>query len=98
MRSRILVVGDSETVFGLGLLGLEGRVVASAEEARRALHEASADSGIALVLLGENWAGEVPDAANESGPLIVEIPSSTRPARSNALEERIERALGVRIA
>jgi vacuolar-type H+-ATPase subunit F/Vma7 len=94
---RIVVVGDEDAVFGLGLLGLEGRAAATVEEARRALREAMADPNVALILLTENWSEARPEGRGERGALVVEIPSAGPSRAAISLEARIEQALGVRL-
>ena len=41
---KIVVIGDEDAVFGLGLIGLEGHAVSSVEQAREAIQKAIADS------------------------------------------------------
>jgi vacuolar-type H+-ATPase subunit F/Vma7 len=94
---KIVVIGDEDAVFGLGLLGLEGYAVASVDDARAALRKAAADRGVALILLTENWSEARPEAMDEAGALVVEIPGPGVSKPSMALETRIERALGVRL-
>jgi vacuolar-type H+-ATPase subunit F/Vma7 len=94
---KIVVIGDEDAVFGLGLIGLGGYTVASTEEARRAIHNAMGDPNTALILLTENWSEARPEAISESGPLIVEIPSQIPARKTITLEGQIERALGVRL-
>lgn len=101
---KIVVIGDEDAVFGLGLIGLEGHAVASVEQARQAIRQAMADPNTALILLTENWSDARPEssleAMDESGAMVVEIPSrdpSKLSKPSLALESRIERALGVRL-
>ena len=98
MPRKMVVIGDEDAVFGLGLLGLEGRTVASVEQARQAIKEASADPETSLILLTENWAEAEPEFVSESAPLIVQIPGAAAGKRSTALEQRIERALGVHLS
>ena len=93
--SKIVVVGSEDTVFGLGLLGLEGCVVESVAQARQAIQAASADPETALILLSEDWAEAQAGRGSESGALVVEIPGQNPAARSGAIEERIQRLLGV---
>jgi vacuolar-type H+-ATPase subunit F/Vma7 len=94
---RIIVIGDEDAVFGLGLIGLEGHVVASAQQAREAIRKAMADPSTALILLTENWSEARPESMDESGALVVEIPGPGPAKPSLALEARIEQALGVRL-
>ena len=94
---KILVIGDEDAVFGLGLIGLEGQTVTSLQEARQAIHEALADPDTALILLTENWMEARPETMDDSAALIVEIPGPGPAPPSLALEAQIERALGVRL-
>jgi vacuolar-type H+-ATPase subunit F/Vma7 len=94
---KIVVIGDEDAVFGLGLIGLEGHAVTSVEQARKAIGNAMSDPGIALVLLTENWSEARREALNEGGALVVEIPSPGPAKPSMALEARIEQALGVHL-
>ena len=98
---KIVVIGGEDAVFGLGLIGLEGRVVRDLDQARRAIQDVMADPETALIFLTEDWAEArpeaSPDALQEAGALIVEIPSPGPAKPSAALEARIEQALGVRL-
>jgi V/A-type H+/Na+-transporting ATPase subunit F len=96
-----VVIGGEDAVFGLGLIGLEGRVVSNLEQARKAVHEASADPDIALILLTEDFSEARPEARpdvlEDSGAPIVEIPCPGPAKTSSILGARIEQALGVRL-
>jgi vacuolar-type H+-ATPase subunit F/Vma7 len=102
---KIVVIGGEDAVFGLGLIGLEGRVVSSLEAARQAIRESSADADVALILLTEDWSearlaaqsDARPDVFEDSGAPIVEIPCPGPPRTSTSLGARIEQALGVRL-
>jgi len=94
---KIVVIGDEDAVFGLGLIGLTGHLVTNIEQARLAVREAIANPDTALILLTENWAAARPDAGSESSALIVEIPSREPVQASAALRDRIEQTLGMRL-
>jgi len=94
---KIVVIGDEDAVFGLGLIGLEGQAVTSIEQAREAVRKAMADPSTLLILLTEKWSEARPESMNESGALVVEIPGPGVSKPSMALETRIERALGVHL-
>lgn len=98
---KIVVIGGEDAVFGLGLIGLEGRVVSSLEEARQAVRDASADPDTALILLTEDWSEArpeaPPDVLEDSSAPIVEIPCPGPAKPSSTLGARIEQALGVRL-
>lgn len=93
---KIVVIGGEDAVFGLGLIGLQGRAVSNVDQARQAIREATADPDLGLILLTENLTEARPDSVEEAGALIVEIPAAGHSRPSIALETRIEQALGVR--
>lgn len=94
---KIVVIGDEDAVFGLSLIGLEGHAVTSIEQARQAMEKALSDPSTALILLTENLSEARPKSMDESGALVVEIPSQGPSKPSMALETRINQALGVRL-
>lgn len=97
MAQDIVVVGDEDAVFGLGLIGLRGYPAKNLNEARKALQSALAEPETALVLLTENWSAAKDDVPGEGSALVIEIPcSGPVAAKTRGLEETIERALGVR--
>jgi len=94
---KIVVIGDEDAVFGLSLIGLTGHAVKSITEARAAIRTAMADPHTALILLTENWSEAQPESMDESGTLVVEIPSQRPGKPSVTLETQVERALGVHL-
>jgi vacuolar-type H+-ATPase subunit F/Vma7 len=98
---KIVVIGDEDAVFGLGLIGLKGHAVTSIEQAGEAIRKAMSDPSTALILLTENWSEARSESRvasmDESSVLIVEIPSPGPAKPSMALEARIEQALGVHL-
>ncbi|HUA19188.1 MAG TPA: V-type ATP synthase subunit F [Bryobacteraceae bacterium] len=95
---KIVVIGDEDAVFGLGLIGFQGQTVATLDEARKAVESALADPETGLILLTENWSEAREEALEDPGAPVVEIPGPQPPAKpSMALETRIERALGVHL-
>lgn len=103
MRSgRIVVVGERDAVFGLGLVGLEGEAVGTLPEARRALERALRDPSVAMILVTEDWLEPLAEPieralADEAGPMIVEIPASRPVERRRGLQQLVERTLGIRM-
>lgn len=97
----IVVIGGEDAVFGLGLIGLEGRVVSTLSQARQAVREAAADPDTALILLTEDWSQarppDQPEKLDDSATPIVEIPCPGPAQTSTILGARIEQALGVRL-
>ena len=99
---RILVVGPPDTVLGLGLLGIEGTAVTTLREAETALDAALVAPGVALILLGQGWAGPLRShleraALDVDGPLVVEIPDPDASEAHVPLAEQVQDVLGVRL-
>jgi vacuolar-type H+-ATPase subunit F/Vma7 len=94
---QIVVIGDEDAVFGLGLLGLKGYVASSPDQVQQALRDAAADPATALILLTENWLELLPPPSGGTGPLVIEIPSTHAVSKPLEMQRRIERALGVRL-
>ncbi len=97
---RILVVGPSDTVLGLGLLGIEGTAVDDARSAAVAFDRALATPGVSLVLLGRAFSEPLRErleraAIDLEGPLVVEIPDVDGHDGDMTLSERVERVLGI---
>ncbi|MBN2071008.1 MAG: V-type ATP synthase subunit F [Candidatus Krumholzibacteriota bacterium] len=83
------VIADENTMTGFRLVGLEGEVVETAEEAREALAKAFSSEDIGIIIITERIAASIRDEMEEfifghSFPLIIEIPD-----RKGALEGRI---------
>ena len=101
-ESRLLVIGDDHAVYGLGLLGVAGRVVETAPAARQALEEAIAASDVDIIMLTEQWANALRDEVDRLrvatiSPLILEIPSMDATAARPTLRETVQAALGIHL-
>ena len=74
-----LISDNIDTYTGMRLAGVEGVVVHSREELKKALDEVLADREIGIVLLTEKFGRDYPDLVNQikldyKTPLFVEIP------------------------
>lgn len=83
------VVADENTVTAFRLVGLDGEVVETPDEAREALSKAFSSSEIGIILITERIAESIRNEMEEfvfkhSFPLIIEIPD-----RKGVLEDRI---------
>ena len=94
---KIVVIGDEDAVFGLGLIGITGRAAATVEEAREAIRNAMGDPDIALILLTEDLWEAQPESRDESGALVVHVPSQRAEKPTIALEAQIKSALGIHL-
>ena len=97
------VIADENTVTGFKLVGLEGEVVETAEEAREALVKAFSSEDVGIIIITERIAASIREEMEEfifghTFPLIIEIPD-----RKGALEDRasiremVNAAIGVKI-
>ncbi len=100
---KFFVIGDRETVLGLRLVGVHGRVVEDATEAVAALREALKLPGIGVVLITERLAAQMRDEVDArlygaGFPLVLEIPDAAGPAPDRLMiEDVVRRAIGVSI-
>jgi V/A-type H+-transporting ATPase subunit F len=85
------------------MVGVEGRVADSGEQAEQALEEALGDSEVGIIIITEPAADLIRSRVNEyvfsrSFPLIVEVPD--RGGRSEdrpGLKEMVNRAIGISV-
>ena len=100
---KYFVIADCDTVLGFRYVGVRGREVATAEEARVALAQAEADSTIGVVILTEAVAELIRPEVNRirfgvPRPLVVEIPGREGPrAGKLSLLDLIREAVGIRV-
>ncbi|MBN1884171.1 MAG: V-type ATP synthase subunit F [Candidatus Krumholzibacteriota bacterium] len=101
---KFFVIADENTVTGFNLVGLEGEVVETADEAREAMAKAFApDSEIGIVITTERIASEIRSEMEEyvysrSFPLVIEIPDRTGPIEGRvSIREMVRSAVGVNV-
>jgi len=100
---RYFVIGDEDTVLGLGMAGVAGAVAVSADDAQRALSAAFADTTIGIIIITERIADLARATVDKyiftrQFPLIVEIPDRRGPAAGRkSLRETINAAIGVKL-
>ncbi|MCZ7575302.1 MAG: hypothetical protein M5U01_42675 [Ardenticatenaceae bacterium] len=99
---KVYVIGDENAVLGCALVGIEGRVVLTLPEAHAALDAALHAPDVAIVLITEEWAGQMREEVDRLKmtilePLILEIPSM-QPARpALPLRVLVAQALGINL-
>lgn len=97
------VIADEHTVTGFKLVGIDGEVVESADEAREALKKAFSSTEIGIVVLTEKIASSVREEVEEfvfghSFPLIIEIPDRTGPMEERiSIRQMVRSAIGVKV-
>lgn len=98
----ITVIGDRDTVFGFGLIGVDGRVVEREEEVERALDEILEREETRLLLITRNLAQALRkriDRLKMSSlhPIVMEIPGreGARPERS--ISDLVRSAIGINV-
>ena len=97
------IIGDEDTVLGFELVGLSGKVVQTAEEARRAFESMLEDKEIGIIIITEPIADMIRPIVEKylftlSFPLIVEIPDRRgRPADRPGIREMVNAAIGIKL-
>ena len=97
------VIADENTVTGFKLVGLEGEVVETADEAREALSKAFSSPDIGIVVITERIAASISEEVEEfmfghSFPLIIEIPDRTGPMEGRvSIRQMVRSAVGVKV-
>jgi len=101
---KFYVIADENTVTGFKLVGLEGEVVESADEAREAMSKAfSSDSEIGIVITTERIAASIHEEMEQytyghTFPLVIEIPDRGGPLEGRiSIREMVRSAVGVSI-
>ena len=100
---KFYVIGDEETVLGFQLVGIEGEVVTSAEEATAALKKAFETEGLGIVVITERIAEMIRQQVDQyvyktTFPLIIEIPDQQGPMEGRgSVRDMIRAAVGINL-
>lgn len=98
-----LVIGNLDAVLGFGLVGIQGRVVTTAQEVNQALDAVLQDPEAGIILVTEDVAELIRPRMDQlmmrsTVPLVVEIPGPEGPLPDRpSLSEVIRRAIGVKL-
>ncbi len=98
-----LISNSHDVIVGMRLAGIIGTLVRTAKEAKKTLSEAINKQDVAIVLINESLAEEIPEVVSESKknivkPLIVVVPDGKtidKPRRP--ITKYIEEAIGLKI-
>ncbi len=99
----IFVIGDENAILGFSLVGIEGQVVKSLDEAKKALDAALTRKDLKILLITEDWAAQMQDRVDElkmnsRRPLVLDIPGPGTQPRGESLRELVEKVIGLQIA
>ena len=97
------VIGDEDTVLGLGMAGVSGRAVSRADEASSAFNEVIARKETGIIIITEAVADMIRETVDkyiftQTFPLIVEIPDRTGPMPGKpGIRELVNRTIGLKL-
>ncbi len=97
------IIGDQDAVMGFGMVGVDGRVVNSPEEAELTFKDLLADKNIGIIIITERIAEMIRHLVDiyiftEQFPLIVEIPDRLgRLAGKPGIREMVNSAIGIKL-
>lgn len=97
------VMGDEDTVLGFGMVGVEGKSVTTAEEARDVFNEALENKDVGIIIITERAADMIRELIQEfiftkNFPLIVEIPDRKGHAPGRVgIREMVNAAIGIKL-
>lgn len=100
---KYFIIGGEDAVLGFGMVGVEGRVAETADEARDALQTALKDTQVGIVIITEPVAEMIRPQVDRyvfsrSFPLIVEVPDRQGPLEGRpSLRELVNQAIGINI-
>ncbi len=100
---KFFCIADADTLRGFRLAGVDGRVVATAEESRQAVEDVLRlpDCGIVIITAdAADMVREMIDTVRleRDRPLIIEIPGPRgKPAESKGLRRFVQEAVGIRL-
>jgi len=97
------VIGDEDTVLGLGMAGVSGKEVNSADEAQKAFSTAIGNPDIGIIIITEAVAELIRSTVDryiftQSFPLIVEIPDRTGKLPGKpGIRELVNKTIGLKL-
>lgn len=99
----IFVIGDENTILGFSLIGIKGKIVDSVKEARSALEEAVNREDTKIILITDQWAGQMREKVDEmkmkNEPLVMDIPGPSKAEeKGRSLRALVEEAVGFKIS
>ncbi len=100
---KYFVIGDEDTVLGLGMVGVQGRVVRDTDGTKQAFQKALSDKEVGIVIITERAADFIRPIVDkyiftQNFPLIIEIPDrrGNLPGRKS-IREMVNAAIGINL-
>ncbi len=98
-----LISDNIDTLTGMRLAGVDGKVVHEKHELRRAIEDAMNDKSIGIILLTEKFGREFPDLIDEilltrTMPLLIQIPDRHGTGRKkDFITSYVNEAIGLKL-
>ncbi len=101
MRS-IIVTDNDETIVGLRLAGVEGRLIKNDKDFLNVIDELIADENIGIVMITQGIFTKNQDELllrklKEKETLIIEIPGFNEKAKESLISEHIQSSIGLKL-
>ncbi len=99
---RTIIIADEDTVLGFSLAGVQGIIVSTEEEIRKAFEQITRRNDVGIVVMTENVTQHIREAVDKwvvggGRPLIVEIPDKQGPLEGRRTpHEFVKSAIGVK--
>ena len=99
---KTIVLADEDTVLGFSLAGVQGIIVNTEEETRKAFEQVTHQDDVGIVLISERIAQKIRETIDNwiiggGQPLLVEIPDSHGPLEGRRTpHEFVKSAIGVK--
>jgi V/A-type H+-transporting ATPase subunit F len=98
---KYFIIGDEDAVLGFGMVGVQGRVVQSREEAEKAFNTTLENKDIGIIIITERTAELIRTTVDRylftsRFPLILEIPDRTGPLKGRlGIRDMVNAAIGI---
>jgi len=100
---KIFVIGDEYTVLGYRLVGIQGTIVHSSQDASEAINKALSDPEIGIILITQRAASGIRSLVDSAKlemttPIVLEIPDRLGPMEGReSTMEVVQRLIGIRV-
>ena len=100
---KVMVIGHPEAVLGFSLVGVQGKVARTADEASKALDDAFSNRDVGIILVTDDVGAMIRDRMDQlklhsTVPLVLEIASpGEQESNQPSITDIVFRAIGVRL-